>query len=149
MPDIVPVNQPSDRLSTLDATAYARWSVISRDEQFRSFDPERIARAIGKAISAADGGELSAAGRTRCAELCRRVCEDLARRRANGGSFYLEEIQDLVELTLMRSGEHEAARRFVLRRRMWGHAPTVAAQVGRSSSVENQAFVTSCSTFSA
>ena len=116
MPDIVPVNQPSDRLSTLDTAAYARWSVISRDEQFRAFDPERIARAIGKAISAADGGELSAAGRTRCAELCRRVCEDLARRRANGGSFYLEEIQDLVELTLMRSSEHEAARRFVLYR---------------------------------
>jgi ribonucleotide reductase beta subunit family protein with ferritin-like domain len=102
--------------------AFARWSVISRDEQFRSFDPERIAIAIAKALAAADGAgsvdaqELGAERRAVCGALCKRVCDDLVRRRPTGGTFYLEEIQDLVELALMRAGEHEAARRFVLYR---------------------------------
>jgi hypothetical protein len=113
MSDILPISTP---FSDLEVSAYARFSVISRDEQFRSFEPERIAKAIAKAIAAADGVELTAARRSVCAELTRTVCDDLTRRRASGGSFYLEEIQDLVELTLMRSGEHEAARRFVLYR---------------------------------
>lgn len=106
----------TDRISDLDRNAFARWSVISRDEQFRAFEPERIARAIAKAVAAADGGELAAERRTVCGQLTRKVCEDLVRRRAGGGSIYLEEIQDQVELALMRAGEHEAARRFVLYR---------------------------------
>lgn len=106
----------SEPLSGLDARAFARWSVISRDEQFRAFDPERIAIVIGKALAATSDGVLADDRRAVVGELCRRVCEQLTARRANGGSLYLEEIQDLVELTLMRAGEHDAARRFVLYR---------------------------------
>jgi ribonucleoside-diphosphate reductase alpha chain len=38
------------------------------------------------------------------------------RRQPNGGTFHIEDIQDQVELALMRSGEHEAARAYVLYR---------------------------------
>ena len=38
------------------------------------------------------------------------------RRQPNGGTFHIEDIQDQVELTLMRSGEHEVARAYVLYR---------------------------------
>ncbi len=109
----------TDRLQRycgLYAADYRRWSVISRDESFRSFDPERIARALAKAIAAADGADPAGERKAACATLTKRVCEELARRKPTGGSIYLEEIQDQVELALMRAGEHEAARRFVLYR---------------------------------
>jgi hypothetical protein len=35
------------------------------------------------------------------------------RRQPNGGAFHIEDIQDQVELSLMRSGEHEVARAYV------------------------------------
>jgi ribonucleoside-diphosphate reductase alpha chain len=40
----------------------------------------------------------------------------LLRSRPNGGTFHIEDIQDQVELALMRSGEHNVARAYVLYR---------------------------------
>jgi ribonucleotide reductase beta subunit family protein with ferritin-like domain len=106
----------------LDPALFTRWSVISRDERFRGFDPGRIARAIAKALAAADGGAAAGRGRSESGraeladELTRRLCADLTARRPGGGAFYLEEIQDLAELALMRAFEFDAARRFVLYR---------------------------------
>jgi ribonucleoside-diphosphate reductase beta chain len=107
-------------LCDLDPARFTSWRIRSRDERFRLFDPERIAIALGKALRAADGqdlqAELSDVRREVVARLTRQVCDDLAARRPGGGSFYIEEIQDQAELALMRAGEHEAARRFVLYR---------------------------------
>lgn len=106
-----------DRWSDLDPAAFTRWRVRTRDESFRAFDPERIARAIGKALLAAAGAtELGSEQRARCATLVRQVCNALTRTRPDGGTVWLEEIQDQAELALMRAGEHDAARRFVLYR---------------------------------
>jgi hypothetical protein len=44
------------------------------------------------------------------------VVSALIRRQPNGGTFHIEDIQDQVELALMRSGEHEVARAYVLYR---------------------------------
>lgn len=105
------------RLSDLDAKDYAWWSIRSRDEQFRSFDPERIAIAIGKALQAANNSQqLAPARRLLCTQITKDVCQALVSRKPEGGSFYVEEVQDQAELGLMRAGEHEAARRFVLYR---------------------------------
>lgn len=108
------------QFSALDPSRYAPWRVRSRDERFRVFDPERIAVALGKALLAADGldvkSELPEARRALVGRMTRDVCEALTLRRPGGGSFYVEEIQDQAELALMRAGEHEAARRFVLYR---------------------------------
>ena len=118
----LPIAAPS---TTTLAGHPGKWSVRTRDESFRPFEPQRITDAIGKALAAADGSTYGSAStdpvhdelrRKLAEELSRRVCEDLASRRRDGGSFYVEEIQDLAELALMRAGEHEAARRFVLYR---------------------------------
>ena len=106
-----------DRWSDLDPTAFIRWRVRARDETFRAFDPERIARAVGKALAAADGtAHLPEERRAICAGLVRSICTALTRIRPDGGAVWLEEIQDQAELALMRAGEHLAARRFVLYR---------------------------------
>lgn len=106
-----------DHWSDLDPAVFTRWRVRTRDESFRAFDSERIARAIGKAVAAADGAATPSTERLPvCAALTRQVCAALARTRPDGGVVWLEEIQDQAELALMRAGEHEAARRFVLYR---------------------------------
>ena len=107
-------------LTDLDPARFTAWRVRSRDERFRVFEPERIAVAIGKALRAADGievaTEIPSSRREVVAKMTRSVCDALVARRPGGGSFYVEEIQDQAELALMRAGEHEAARRFVLYR---------------------------------
>ncbi len=107
----------SVKISDLDPSIFAKHRVISRDGTLRPFDPERIARALAKALPAADGGEyLSAQMRDLAALLARQVCEQLASRRPEGGSFMVEEVQDQAELVLMRASQHDAARRYVLYR---------------------------------
>ncbi len=121
-PPIMPVDPAAlapatARLSDLDPAAFPTLKVRARDESFRTFDPERIAVALAKALAAArDGADLDDAARRRVAEMTRAACANLAARRPGGGSVYLEEIQDQAELALMRAGEHEAARRFVIYR---------------------------------
>ncbi|HEY5928763.1 MAG TPA: ribonucleoside-diphosphate reductase subunit alpha, partial [Burkholderiales bacterium] len=71
-----------------------------------------------KAFLAINGGQGAASARVR--ELVEKMTEvavtALMRRQPNGGTFHIEDIQDQVELTLMRSGEHEVARAYVLYR---------------------------------
>ena len=119
-------------ITALDPARYIAWRVRSRDELFRVFEPSRVAVALSKALLAAeqaveqeskvvtDGQELQSAlapdRQALVARMTRDVCEALTQRRPGGGSFYVEEVQDQAELALMRAGEHEAARRFVLYR---------------------------------
>src|SRR5690606_26983241 len=49
-------------------------------------------------------------------QLTSQVVNALVRNRPSGGTFHIEEIQDQVELALMRSGEHDVARAYVLYR---------------------------------
>ena len=123
-----PSGETATRYSDLDIKDYAWWSIRSRDEQFRTFDPERIGVAIAKAFQAADDNDddLSPERLKLCATVTKDICEALTARKPEGGSFYIEEVQDQAELGLMRAGEHEAARRFVLyreERRRLRHSP--------------------------
>ena len=92
--------------------------VIRRDGQVSAFDPDKITVAITKAYLAVEG--VSASGSQRIREtvdaLVGQVVEALARRRPVGGSIHIEDIQDQVELALMRAGEHRVARAYVLYR---------------------------------
>ncbi|MBA3937751.1 MAG: ribonucleoside-diphosphate reductase subunit alpha [Planctomycetes bacterium] len=117
-------------ISDLDASRFAHHRVRSREGALRAFDPERIARAMAKAMLASEGGEvLSARSRDLCALLTRQVCDQLAGRRPEGGAFEVEEVQDQVELVLMRASQHEAARRFVLYRESRRQARATQAHV--------------------
>ena len=94
------------------------YRVIRRDGRNVPFLPEKIVVALGKAFVAAQEqhGALTGRARDTIDQLTANVIESLTRRKAHGGEFHIEEIQDQVELALMRAGEHSVARRYVLYR---------------------------------
>ncbi len=71
-----------------------------------------------KAFLAVAGGQGAVSARIRelVEELTNNVVAALMRRQPNGGTFHIEDVQDQVELSLMRSGEHDVARAYVLYR---------------------------------
>src|SRR5437870_4104064 len=95
-----------------------RYRVVRRDARVVPFRPEKIAAAMTRAFVAAQEqqDEPTARAQELVAELTERVVAALTRRRPAGGEFQIEEIQDQVELALMRAGEHPVARRYVLYR---------------------------------
>jgi ribonucleoside-diphosphate reductase alpha chain len=99
-------------------TTYADYKVIRRNGSVVSFEPSKIAIAVTKAFLAVNGGQGAASARVRelVEQLTQNVVRALVRSRPNGGTFHIEDIQDQVELALMRGGEHNVARAYVLYR---------------------------------
>jgi len=97
---------------------YADHKIIRRNGAVVAFEPNKIAIALTKAFIAVNGGQAAASARIRelVGSLTDNVVTALIRRQPNGGTFHIEDIQDQVELALMRSGEHEVARAYVLYR---------------------------------
>ncbi|MFP3565767.1 ribonucleoside-diphosphate reductase subunit alpha [Paraburkholderia sp. SIMBA_030] len=97
---------------------YADYKVIRRNGSVVSFEPSKIAIAVTKAFLAVNGGQGAASARVRelVEQLTQNVVRALVRSRPNGGTFHIEDIQDQVELALMRGGEHNVARAYVLYR---------------------------------
>src|SRR5258705_8302434 len=93
-------------------TTFADYKVIRRNGSVVSFEPSKIAIAVTKAFLAVNGGQGAASARVRelVEELTQSVVRALLRSRPNGGTFHIEDIQDQVELALMRGGEHNVAR---------------------------------------
>ncbi|HEY3599762.1 MAG TPA: ATP cone domain-containing protein, partial [Paraburkholderia sp.] len=96
----------------------ADYKVIRRNGSVVSFEPSKIAIAVTKAFLAVNGGQGAASARVRelVEQLTQSVVRALLRSRPNGGTFHIEDIQDQVELALMRGGEHNVARAYVLYR---------------------------------
>ncbi|MFN4340547.1 MAG: ribonucleoside-diphosphate reductase subunit alpha [Azonexus sp.] len=94
--------------------------VIRRNGTVAQFNPEKISVALIKAFIAVEGGEAGASSRVReiVARLTEAVVAALTHRLPNGGAVHIEDIQDQVELALMRSGEHDVAKAYVLYREM-------------------------------
>ena len=92
--------------------------VIRRNGEFSPFDAAKISIAITKAFVAVEGTDATASRRIREAveSLTAQVVRTLSRRAEPGRPIHIEDIQDQVELTLMRSGEHKVARAYVLYR---------------------------------
>ncbi|OUV99256.1 MAG: ribonucleoside-diphosphate reductase subunit alpha [Betaproteobacteria bacterium TMED156] len=92
--------------------------VIRRNGSVVSFEANKIAVAMTKAFLAVNGGQGAASARVReQTELfTSQIVEIFLRRLPAGGTLHIEEIQDQVELALMRAGEHEVARAYVLYR---------------------------------
>lgn len=117
-------------------SAYAGYQIIRRNGAVVSFEPHKIAVALMKAFLAVHGtqGAASASVRETVDGLTEQVVRALLRSRPGGGTFHIEDIQDAVELGLMRGGFHEVARAYVLyrerrsqERAKQGQAPAVAA----------------------
>src|SRR5512145_2801532 len=98
--------------------AYADYKVIRRNGAVVGFEPAKISVAMTKAFLAVNGAQGAASARIRelVAGLTDSVVNALLRRQPQGGTFHIEDIQDQVELALMRSGEHDVARSYVLYR---------------------------------
>ncbi|MET3108173.1 ribonucleoside-diphosphate reductase alpha chain [Oxalobacteraceae bacterium GrIS 2.11] len=98
--------------------SYTEYRIIRRNGAVVSFEPSKIAIAMTKAFIAVTGGQGAASARVReiVEQLTASVVSALLRRQPNGGTFHIEDVQDQVELALMRSGEHDVARSYVLYR---------------------------------
>ncbi len=109
---------PAAEVSPEREAAYAQYKVIRRNGAVVGFEPPKIAIAMTKAFIAVNGGQGAASARVReqVAQLTDNVVNALMRRQPSGGTFHIEDIQDQVELALMRGGEHHAARAYVLYR---------------------------------
>jgi ribonucleoside-diphosphate reductase alpha chain len=97
---------------------FAQFKLIRRNGAVVGFEPAKISIAMTKAFLAVNGGQGagSARVRDRVAKLTDVVVTALLKRKPDGGAIHIEEIQDQVELALMRGGEHEVARAYVLYR---------------------------------
>ncbi|MGH8689810.1 MAG: ribonucleoside-diphosphate reductase subunit alpha, partial [Burkholderiales bacterium] len=98
--------------------AFADHKVIRRNGAVVGFEPGKISVAMTKAFLAVNGAQGAASARIRdlVAGLTDNAVAALLRRQPQGGTFHIEDIQDQVELALMRSGEHDVARAYVLYR---------------------------------
>jgi ribonucleoside-diphosphate reductase alpha chain len=96
----------------------AQYKVIRRNGSVVGFEPAKITIAMTKAFLAINGGQGAASARVRdeVVKLTDAVVAALMKRKPEGGAIHIEEIQDQVELALMRGGEHEVARAYVLYR---------------------------------
>ena len=111
-------NQPTDSTNQNAASQWDSFHIIRRNGAVGSFEPGKITIAMTKAFLAVQGGQGAASARIRelVENLTAQVANALVRNRPSGGTFHIEEIQDQVELALMRSGEHDVARAYVLYR---------------------------------
>jgi ribonucleoside-diphosphate reductase alpha chain len=99
-------------------STYSEYRVIRRNGAVVGFEPAKISIAVTKAFLAVNGSQGAASARVRqmVTDLTGAVVGALMRRQPQGGTFHIEDIQDQVELALMRSGEHDVARAYVLYR---------------------------------
>jgi ribonucleoside-diphosphate reductase alpha chain len=94
------------------------YRIIRRNGSVVGFEPSKISIAVTKAFLAVNGGQGAASARVRelVEQLTNLIVGALVRRQPAGGTFHIEDVQDQVELALMRSGEHDVARAYVLYR---------------------------------
>ncbi|ADL54416.1 ribonucleoside-diphosphate reductase subunit alpha [Gallionella capsiferriformans] len=99
-------------------SSFDLYKVVRRNGSVVVFEPAKISVALTKAFIAVSGGPAAASARVRelVDQLTQGVVIALMRRQPHGGTLHIEDIQDQVELGLMRSGEHDVARAYVLYR---------------------------------
>ncbi|GAB3094886.1 ribonucleoside-diphosphate reductase subunit alpha [Aestuariicella hydrocarbonica] len=104
--------------TTVSATTPGQLRVIKRNGTVVPYDDGKISVAMTKAFLAVEGGTAAASSRVHetVASLTSQISATFKRRMPSGGTIHIEDIQDQVELILMRSGEQKIARDYVLYR---------------------------------
>ena len=102
----------------LSAYQPGNYNVIRRNGKVTTFDASKISVAITKAFLEVEGGTAAASKRVheKVAELTEQVARSVTRRLPSGGTVHIEDIQDQVELALMRAAEQKVARAYVIYR---------------------------------
>ncbi|TWG49541.1 ribonucleoside-diphosphate reductase alpha chain [Aminobacter sp. J44] len=117
---------PSERTSfvTLSSesgdsgSAEPAYRIVRRNGTVTPFDARKISIALTKAFLAVEGSAAAGSRRVYEAveELTSQVVNALMRRSGEGRLFHIEDVQDQVELALMRGEHHKVARAYVLYR---------------------------------
>ena len=119
-PGEVSPSAPSRKASpaSVSSTAPGQLRVIKRNGAVVPYDDSKITVAITKAYLAVEGGNAAASSRVHdsVAQLSQQISQIFRRRMPSGGTIHIEDIQDQVELALMRTGEHKVARSYVIYR---------------------------------
>lgn len=104
--------------------------VIRRNGELAAYDASRIEVAIKKAFLAVEGDNANNSERIQhiATQLTHNITERCKKRWPTGGTIHIESIQDLVELELMRAGEHPVARSYVLYREKRREARDILSQ---------------------
>lgn len=118
------IKESTDKSSIVDSTSTIKGQipnqirVIRRNGNVATYNDSKIAVAMSKAFIAVEGN--TAAASSRIHDLVSKLTNDITaafnRRLPTGGTIHIEDVQDQVELALMRSGEHKVARSYVLYR---------------------------------
>jgi ribonucleoside-diphosphate reductase alpha chain len=113
-----PAEAPAALPAELAALEPGQFHVIRRNGKVTGFDANKIAVAVTKAFLAVEGGSAAASSRIHqtVQAITDQVVTALTRRMPTGGTVHIEDVQDQVELQLMRAGEHKVARSYVLYR---------------------------------
>jgi len=103
---------------TVNVVPPGQFQVIRRNGKITPFDSSKISVALTKAFLAVEGGSAAASSRVHetVRDLTQQVVDALFRRMEDGGTIHIEDIQDQVELALMRNEHHKVARAYVLYR---------------------------------
>ncbi len=110
------------QMQTSELPALSALSVVRREGNAVPFDAAKIRTAIANAFlkdgagrpRRHGGASLSASERAKVDRFTDEVVGEVTRRRDATVPVRIEDIQDQVELALMRAGEHEVARGYVL-----------------------------------
>ena len=115
---VAPVESVAAVVADNTSALSSKYNVVRRNGKLTSFDKDKIAIAMTKAFLAVEGGQAAASTRVHetVEQLTDLVVGTLTRRQPDGGTFHIEDIQDQVELAMMRNGEQKIARAYVLYR---------------------------------
>ena len=112
------VQQPETLSEELVITAPGKLRVIKRNGKVVAFEEDKIKVAVTKAFLATESGNAAASERIhrKVNDISNDILEVFKRRMPSGGTLHIEEIQDQVELQLMRNEEYQVARKYILYR---------------------------------
>lgn len=117
--------KPPDKVNVEHKSSLStNYNVVRRNGKLTGFDKNKIAVAMTKAFLAVEGGQAAASTRVHetVEKLTGMVVETLTRRQPGSGTFHIEDIQDQVELAMMRNGDQKIARAYVLYREQRANA---------------------------
>jgi len=132
VPGITTTNKTADQADII-------YKVIRRNGSVTPFDCSKIEVALTKAFLGVEGGVAAASSRIHdtVINMAEQVSDSLFRRMPDGGIVHIEDIQDQVELALMRSGERKVARAYVLYREERAHLRAEKAEKEQQKHPEN------------
>jgi len=132
--------QQSEATAEVMATSPGQHQVIRRNGKVTGFDASKIEVAVTKAFLAVEGGNAAASRRIHdiVKEVAGQVVDSLFRRAGTQGmTVHIEDIQDHVELALMRGGHHKVARAYVIYREQQAQKRAAeAAELGEDEQAE-------------